>query len=1638
MTIKYTYTEAFEKSKTYFSGNELSAKVFLDKYALKDHDENILEPTPAEMHNRLANEFARIDAEKYSLDFTERFDIYREAMDKFARIVPQGSPMAAIGNKYQRMSASNCVVVASPEDDMGSIIETGKELAQLYKRRCVEENSMVSTLEDGLIPIKNIKIGQHILSFDINNRKSTFKKVLNKFQTEVAEENRTIIKFSNGSILKTSKLHPILSLEQEYKYIEAGKLENNSISIKPEYQILTDNSFQLTNDTWGSVPNTDIGWIIGAHMGDGSCDIINNKHTGYNNKYRFRFLGDNENLVSEYTRIFNQLSESNRKYSLSSREDYKVDCWEYCNANNCNELIISLFFDNQYGKKTYSGKVPSYVSRNRLWWSFIAGLVDTDGWIKNDAESICLRLCAKNIIDEVVCFLVSQGVSCYTYVITDVRDNERPMYGLTIHGSEEFYHFFVNYLRHPVKKQKILDKITNVKEFSHKKYLTQKEYADIMSAYENSNIKKTGNIASCISLLRTGIDKKIGLGSLNEFVKSGVLSTEKKKEISQRIEVIEIIEDHDSTSYIDIEVEDTNNFYAGNYGLVNIHNCGVGVDISTLRPEGALVNNAARTTSGAWSFADFYSYITRMVGQNSRRGALMITMSIHHPDVLKFITMKHDLTKVTGANISLRLSNEFLEAVEKDEEYEVRWPVESTKPTVFKKIKAKEVWNTIIESATKTAEPGLIMWDNMINNLPAHCYPEFKTVSTNPSLRGDTLVATSEGVFPIKDLADNRKYVLVRNIDGEWKEASVFCSGKNKRLVEINFSNGQKIFCTEEHKWPILNSTNRIRNNYGKIIKKTSTDLKRLDKIYFPQLEKPIDNQLCLFNKEDGFVLGWNLGDGWQSFHKSNNSPQFGFLFSQEDVNSGIGNVILNYTNNLAKIASNLRRDHNSNSFTYCTTDKNVINRFTELGAQDKSNGIPSTIWQGNDQFIKGFVDGLFSSDASVRVTDRLSSSQIILVSSKKQIVEDVRKLLSFYGIRSCIRYSKSKSKFPKYNSDKLYDRYDLSISGLFVKKFASVFSLSNKNKQNKLNTILNMNIQYSHNNKISYANDRNYLVIKSVILTDLYEDVYDITVDDNTHTFQTEAGITGNCSEIALSAYDSCRLISINLTGYVKNAFTADARFDFDAFRADIGIGQQMADNLIDLELELIKKIQEVCQPGAEMGLWNKLFLAGFNGRRTGLGTHGLADTLAQLNIRYDSQAGLDMVEDIYRTLRDTAYEVSADLAKVRGAFPVYNYDQELSCEFITRLPQHILEKMKKYGRRNIAVLTQAPTGSVSILSKVGEFDQYNVSSGVEPVFRNSYIRRKKINPGDKNARVDYVDIVGDSWQEFTVFHSNVSNYFNVHPENYVNASNFKLPEYFVSSDEINWETRVTIQSIEQKYIDHSISSTINLPKGTLPQVVSKLYLESWKQGLKGVTVYVDGSRDGVLITKPTQNDLDESERPAKITVSMAPKRPKELQCDIHIATVKGVKWTVVVGLLHGDPYELFMGHTTDLSISTKHKTGKIVKVGKANYDLYIDNDTAVIKNIIKTSDDDESAWATRMISTSLRHGIPIEYLVEQLSKDGSVVDINNVLARILRRYIKNSTKKDACPVCGGHELVYEEKCRRCLDPNCGWNGCS
>jgi len=696
--------------------------------------------------------------------------------------------------------------------------------------------------------------------------------------------------------------------------------------------------------------------------------------------------------------------------------------------------------------------------------------------------------------------------------------------------------------------------------------------------------------------------------------------------------------------------------------------CGVGIDISTLRPSGISVNNSAGTTTGAVSFMERFSNTTREVAQNGRRGALMITIDIAHPDVENFILIKQDLSKVTGANISVRLSDEFMEAVVQDKEYTHRWPIESENPSVTKTVKAKELWNTVIKAAHQSAEPGLIFWDRQHKYSTSSVYPGFKNVSTNP-------------------------------------------------------------------------------------------------------------------------------------------------------------------------------------------------------------------------------------------------------------------------------------------------------------------------------------------------------------------------------------------CSEIAMQGGDSCRLIAINLYNFVDKPFTAEASFDYKKFYEVTYESQRLMDDLVDLELESIERIMAKIQNDKEpydikqieVNTWKLLYEAGKKGRRTGLGFTALGDTMAALNYKFDSNEAMVEVEKMMRTKCDAEFTSSIDLAVERGSFEGFDPKIENTSEFVQMMQKEmpeVYERMMKLGRRNISISTVAPTGSLSILAET--------SSGLEPVYLLSYKRRRKINPNDKNAKVDFVDKMGDKWEEFMVYHPKLKQWMDVTGNTDITQS----PYAGSTAPEIDWIKRVELQSLVQKYTTHSISSTINLPNDVAVDKVGDIYIQAWKKGLKGITVYRDGSRSGVLMaaddkTKKTVNAN------GQFTETIAPKRPRELEAEVIRFNNGAEKWIAVVGILNGKPYEVFTGKAEDVfNLPMWVQKGWVMKNknedGKKRYDFrYKDKDgyNITIEGLSRSFDKEYWNYA-KLLSGVLRHGMPIPHVVDLIANlnlyDDSINTWKAGVERALKKYIPDGTqsKDRKCPSCGDEDgLIYEEGCLKCK--NCGHSKC-
>ncbi|RCW30014.1 adenosylcobalamin-dependent ribonucleoside-diphosphate reductase [Marinilabilia salmonicolor] len=545
----------------------------------------------------------------------------------------------------------------------------------------------------------------------------------------------------------------------------------------------------------------------------------------------------------------------------------------------------------------------------------------------------------------------------------------------------------------------------------------------------------------------------------------------------------------------------------------------------------------------------------------------------------------------------------------------------------------------------------------------------------------------------------------------------------------------------------------------------------------------------------------------------------------------------------------------------------------------------------------------------------------------------------------------------------------------------------------------------------------------------------------------------TNPCGEIPLCPYDSCRLIAINLYSYVDNPFTDNASFNFELFKEHAGYAQRIMDDIIDLELEKIDGILEKVNAdpeteeikSVEKNLWLNIRKKAEEGRRTGIGITGEGDMLAALGLRYGSDIATDFSVEVHKSLAVSAYKSSVELAKERGAFPIFDAEKEKNNPFIQRLAEadpDMYEEMKKHGRRNIALLTIAPTGTTSLMTQT--------SSGIEPVFLPVYKRRRKVNPNDPEVRVDFVDEVGDSWEEYIVFHHKFVTWMKANnidtTKNYSQEELDKLieksPYYKATSNDVDWMSKVRMQGQVQKWVDHSISVTINLPSTATEELVGQLYVEAWKSGCKGVTVYRDGSRAGVLLNNSEKKEDEGSKFPKK--------RPEVLEADVVRFQNNKEKWIAFVGLLDGRPYEIFTGLADDedgILLPKSVQKGYIIKSrdndGTSRYDFQYVNKRGYKTTIEGLSFKfHKEFWNyAKLISGVLRHGMPIEdalHLVAGLQLDNeNINNWKNGVERALKKYIPNGTKvkKGHCENCGSDKLVYQEGCLICQ--SCGTSKC-
>lgn len=1625
---KYTHEQAVNSAKEYFDGDELAATVWVSKYALKDSDGNVYELTPEDMHKRIAKELARIES-KFSNPIDE--EQFFSLLDKFNFIIPQGSPMAGIGNDMQKISLSNCFVIGANGDSYGGVIRVDERIAQLQKRRCVAADTNVYIKDKGLIKIKDVLSGDFILSFDTTKDVAVFNKVLNTWKTDVQPSDRIQLITENGTILDTSINHPVLIDDNEYAWEKNPNIGSNM-------KINSFNNILLTINNDDNL-NT-AAWFAGVHLGDGSADFkiaADNTLTT-----RLRMTADNENVVIEYAKAIVTLGGNAAKSTLSTRKDYKTKCWSVESKGKNNTNLVCNYLNNKYGNKTYYSEIPLFIKSNiSLFPPFLAGLIDSDGHVDIDGR-VSITLANKNLIDEVASILSVLGIRYRFRNRIGKRKNESDTYKLTI--SNMCWSIILPFIKHD-KKSKIISDKEFTKEYSIKFNLSESESLDIIKKYKNiipSEI--SNNLRACIRWFIKDGSKRAGIGFLRELEKNNIITNSQLLRIISRQQIVSKTQSNSSV-YYDLEVNDTNNFFAGNFGMTVIHNCGVGADLSHIRPAGTPVNNAAITATGIVPFMERYSNTTREVAQDGRRGALMLTVSIRHPEAEAFIDAKLDSKKVTGANVSVKIHDDFMKAVVKNEDYKQRWPISGPVTKIEKTINAQKLWNKIITNAHKSAEPGILWWDRIIEESPADCYSKFgfETISTNPCVSFNTWVMTNSGPVKAANLIGIPFIGMANGVLNTSTDEGFFITGQ-KELFRVTTKKGFTVDATADHPFRKVSNINKtsIESEMTKL-----SDIVLGDKICLG------DNRGASWigrgNEEIGWLMGSLLGDGTITDNEA-------ILQYWGDDKMQLHESAVHYIKQNVKSRSDLGKiSKNGKNFNTLDTvrikSKHLLDIANDYGiCRDKklnSDFIETT----SSNFYTGFIAGWIDADGCV-VNDKLKGSYIRIASTILDNLKICQRMLARLGVISTIYENRKPAgvyELPDgkggYITCECEAYHDIHISKQNLDILYNIISLRST-KQQTFTDILNSDDR-------GLYRERFVDEIISIVSIGI-DTVCDCTVYPD-HQFDANGLIVSNCGELPLCAGDSCRLLALNLYSYVVNPFTKDAYFDFELFKEHTTIAQRMMDDIVELELEkievIINKIKSDPESDEvkfnELSMWEEIKEKCNNGRRTGTGVTGEGDMLAALNLTYGTPEATKFAEEVHKTLAIAAYKSSCILASERGAFPLYDAELEKDNPFINRLrsaDKELDELMTKYGRRNIAILTIAPTGTVSLMTRT--------TSGVECAFLVGYIRRRKINPNDKNVRIDFTDESGDSWEEYFVFHHHFITWLKVNGYDVDTVAKMKKeeldeiikksPYHKALSNDVNWVEKVRMQGKIQKWIDHSISVTVNLPNDATVQLVNDVYIESWRSGCKGCTIYRDGSRSGVLIEKKDKKEEDEK---LIYKENHAPKRPKLLDCDVVRFTNRGEKWIGFVGILEGRPYEIFSGPAV-MDLPTNIESGKTKKSKTeegSKYDfIYFDKEGVEhsINDLNKTFNKEYWNYA-KLISGVLRHGMPLPYVVELISSlnldDEVLTTWKGGVARMIKKYIPDGIQSDkACKECGSKSLVYQEGCLSCK--NCGSSKCS
>ena len=1012
---------------------------------------------------------------------------------------------------------------------------------------------------------------------------------------------------------------------------------------------------------------------------------------------------------------------------------------------------------------------------------------------------------------------------------------------------------------------------------------------------------------------------------------------------------------------------------------------GVGTDLSILRPEGASVNATVDRSPGATKFMNLFSESTNTVSQAGRRGALMLTLRVDHPDIEKFITIKNDQdrVKVQHANISVLITHEFMEAVLGDKDFDLHW-----EGKVFKTVKARQLWDKIIKSAYDSAEPGLIFWDTM---------REYHNVeyanplsSTNPCVTADTRLHTQFGMVTVGDLWNSGEPLEV-TVDKRALESGprgvdvrpavpVFMTSSSADVYRVETEAGYEIKATSWHKF--FTGRGKVRLE----------DLRVGDELLIQSGRGQFGEQ---GSAELGTLIGIITGDG--HFTNRGKSQEAAVINLWNDTRQ-FADTLTEYANTMIAGTANVHREYRVTPVA--VPDRNLVMiRSILLARALKHYGftketklrVPEVVWQGTEECVKAYLRALFEADGTVNSSFKVSTCSIRLSSSHPELLKDVQVLLSNFGIYCAIHKRRDAGKRPLPDGRgglKLFScktNYELIIGGESRDRFMQEIGFMGEAKNSRYHDWANgrtLKIKHSFISKI-----------KSITHVGK-EAVFDTTQEDH-NTLIFNGLVTANCAEQPLAALTACNLGNINLAKFVRK----DGSFDYEDLKETVRITTRFMDNVIDYNIDnhALPKIKHAVS----------------SDRRIGLGITALGDALALMKIKYDTPEALSVTEEIMKTICHVAYDTSVDIAVEKGAFPLFNWDGYSKSKFVRSLPEELQERIKKHGIRNSTVITVPPVGTGSIVAES--------SSGIEPIFHTSYKRRVKNHDGD-------------TFTEYKVYHPLIKKVFGDDEE---------LPDYLVTAHDIDPYFRVKMQGVIQKYVDSSISSTINLPEDIPMKTVADIYITAYKEGLKGVTVYREGSRQGILETEDHAKKQEGEAQDERSRPGYHPRKRPSITNGVteRISTGEGKLYVTI----NEDSYGLCEVFTT---------------IGKAGGQAAA-----------------QSEAIARLISLSLRSGIDPREVIKELKgisgpapvwENGELIlSTPDAIGRILERYLERNEKglgrqqemrfpypaiesrgeagsentadegksvTITCPDCGS-PVIHETGCLTCL--HCGWTRC-